>query len=142
MDLRITPAHAGNSAGSRRNRRGKKDHPRTCGEQLVLPKTLRRRLGSPPHMRGTVIVGYQFRHLVGITPAHAGNSAEMCRTVIASRDHPRTCGEQLCGVIHGYIIQGSPPHMRGTGCEHAGKDREFRITPAHAGNRAYPVLSG
>ena len=69
----ITPAHAGNSWHNLRCSLWERDHPRTCGEQKYLTVHLSLRLGSPPHMRGTVAVGMQAIIRVRITPAHAGN---------------------------------------------------------------------
>ena len=37
----------------------------------------------------------------------------------------------------GVALLGSPPHMRGKGVVPAGKPPAARITPAHAGKRAY-----
>ena len=91
-----------------------KDHPRTCGEQTAVMNRITPALGSPPHMRGTVVVK---RHQTGgyrITPAHAGNSFIFCFNFSLHQDHPRTCGEQL-ELLRGFgVVVGSPPHMRGT----------------------------
>ena len=72
--LRITPAHAGNSLHSSSRSQAHGDHPRTCGEQA---KSVIRSFwiqGSPPHMRGTDETPHAPHMVVGITPAHAGNS--------------------------------------------------------------------
>ena len=49
---RITPAHAGKSfhAGALAVAAG--DHPRACGEKLILISRNLRKFGSPPRMRG------------------------------------------------------------------------------------------
>ena len=71
--LRITPAHAGNRAETKVRHCRHWDHPRTCGEQWCNRRSSRFRRGSPPHMRGTVLVYVSSRLKPGITPAHAGN---------------------------------------------------------------------
>ena len=49
---RITPACAGKSMMHSRNGRKVKDHPRVCGEKLMLMAVLMPSLGSPPRVRG------------------------------------------------------------------------------------------
>ena len=53
----------------------------------------------------------------------------------AAEDHPRVCGEKVCGIWLKCASLGSPPRMRGKG---AGKDNGSKrsgITPAYAGKR-------
>ncbi len=50
-----------------------KDHPRVCGEQELRKVELREVEGSPPRVRGTVHVYQLSYHHQGITPACAGN---------------------------------------------------------------------
>ena len=72
--IRITPAHAGKSAVSPVLAVLREDHPRPCGEKISL---LIGRLiiqGSPPPMRGKVVMRYQYFVRSRITPAHAGKS--------------------------------------------------------------------
>ena len=71
---RITPAYAGKSYGGYNISGGEKDHPRVCGEKPVIYQFTRRWRGSPPRMRGKVIVDWRAYSLVGITPAYAGKS--------------------------------------------------------------------
>ena len=90
-------------------------------------------MGSPPRMRGKVIGGFGVLVQIGITPACAGKSALCVNGGARSRDHPRMCGEKTAREFITYLIQGSPPRMRGrvkvTVCQ------RFRagITPAYAG---------
>ena len=91
------------------------------------------KVGSPPRMRGKVIGGFGVLVQIGITPACAGKSALCVNGGARSRDHPRMCGEKTAREFITYLIQGSPPRMRGrvkvTVCQ------RFRagITPAYAG---------
>ena len=54
---RITPAHAGNSIPPVTLRAQRKDHPRSCGEQVSDEYKEKVQEGSPPLMRGTVYRG-------------------------------------------------------------------------------------
>ena len=70
----IIPAHAGNTSFDMIGDVQPRDHPRACGEhQYDIPycKTVQ---GSSPRMRGTLIVDPRQRSLLGIIPAHAGNT--------------------------------------------------------------------
>ena len=91
------------------------DHPRACGEQdfiVVKPKAVE---GSPPRVRGTVIILIICSGAPRITPARAGNRIFAIFLVFLAWDHPRACGEQR-GVERPQIIEGgSPPRVRGTG---------------------------
>ncbi len=71
--LRITPAHAGNRDSRPNNLMADEDHPRTCGEQLILSEKDFDDWGSPPHMRGTDGQDWGQVGSDRITPAHAGN---------------------------------------------------------------------
>ncbi len=61
IELWITPAHAGNRVRLLWLVLPRRDHPRTCGEQLPLMQCSVPFCGSPPHMRGTD-VGKENRH--------------------------------------------------------------------------------
>ena len=71
---RITPAHAGNTQRRRHQQWCLRDHPRTCGEHLRLKLYALYPVGSPPHMRGTLLRNWVQEHGGRITPAHAGNT--------------------------------------------------------------------
>ncbi len=74
LDVRITPACAGNSIYSDVEEDSYKDHPRVCGEQAVEMVMERVEAGSPPRVRGTVEDVFDFTARGWITPACAGNS--------------------------------------------------------------------
>ena len=92
--LRITPAYA----GKRDLRTGKginhEDHPRVCGEKLLLFLFHVVNQGSPPRMRGKGFACGRCPVLEGITPAYAGKSSTCCRWRSGKGDHPRVCGEK------------------------------------------------
>ena len=72
----ITPAHAGNTFLFGLMPFPRQDHPRTCGEHILRRELLIVLLGSPPHMRGTLFGFGKPGKIVGITPAHAGNTSQ------------------------------------------------------------------
>ena len=111
----------------------KLDHPRTCGEKFIDPKSTTLSIGSPPHMRGKEKTGYFFLPLTRITPAHAGKSFVNFHQKKGSEDHPRTCGEKAVSSDEDTPQIGSPPHMRGKVGQKIKNRRGERITPAHAG---------
>ncbi len=89
----ITPACAGTTLLSRSYAHLSWDHPRMCGDHLLLFLLVRVLRGSPPHVRGPlrdhIITSVSPR----ITPACAGTTVAEVEYVIAVRDHPRMCGD-------------------------------------------------
>ena len=81
---RITPAHAGKSEKREYQKNQYKDHPRPCGEKLVLTFVSIWCLGSPPPMRGKVDFPCAFVHDLRITPAHAGKRLKDPRKYVIS----------------------------------------------------------
>ena len=91
----ITPAHAGRRTVPTRKAETNGDHPRACGEKLKYflgPLVL---LGSPPRMRGEVVLLRDLVLLLRITPAHAGRRAGVYVRLHFWGDHPRACGEKV-----------------------------------------------
>ena len=93
----IIPAYAGNTAVPRNRLKSSRDHPRVCGEHPVQNSTALAKGGSSPRMRGTPVHVRPRARRHGIIPAYAGNT--MCATpaLPSTRDHPRVCGEHVCG---------------------------------------------
>ena len=152
----ITPAGAGKTVEQRIRRCHTQDHPRGCGENTYFtasfvpsskspprmrgkhpPRSRRRRqAGSPPRMRGKRSTGQLLCPRIGITPADAGKTVDVCLPIAGERDHPRGCGENL-QVGHSLSLhKGSPPRMRGKrgGCMMQVCNKG--ITPADAGKTA------
>ena len=72
--VRITPAHAGKTASADFFVCLREDHPRACGENYCPKFEIDPRAGSPPRMRGKLVVVYFQCARLGITPAHAGKT--------------------------------------------------------------------
>ncbi len=89
------------------------DHPRMCGDHSLYPHSRRRRAGSPPHVRGPLVIGTRPPMWQGITPACAGTTDIISASSPVCRDHPRMCGDHLTCILLPVGLQGSPPHVRG-----------------------------
>ena len=130
----IIPAHAGNTSFLTNMTPPPRDHPRACGEHLVLAGLTVAVSGSSPRMRGTLRGPERVRRQRGIIPAHAGNTRSLIAGMAVRRDHPRACGEHDGFDPAFDAHSGSSPRMRGTPkmkrmiCFMTG------IIPAHAGN--------
>ena len=142
MPRRITPAHAGKTAGGRLCLYDGWDHPRACGENNSLLRYRGTASGSPPRMRGKPWSAPPPPAVGRITPAHAGKTRGYTDSLPQLQDHPRACGENL--PFRGFSPRqmGSPPRMRGklvTADFDAAMDG---ITPAHAGKtRLFPLCN-
>ncbi len=139
--VRITPAYAGNTFRIFQFQFLSQDHPRLCGEHYQYSHLLYSKLGSPPLMRGTLLVSQATTKASGITPAYAGNTCFPPCIWPLGWDHPRLCGEHakaICDVTAGL---GSPPLMRGTHHGIYAYTHGNGITPAYAGNTRRPKFS-
>ena len=137
--FRITPARAGNRRKPRAVKSNTSDHPRACGEQIAHTQKAMSAAGSPPRVRGTVVLHSQEQRQIRITPARAGNRISVGLHPAAMADHPRACGEQIPYLTFSPLFDGSPPRVRGTEPLQHLHLKEQRITPARAGNRFRPV---
>ena len=109
----ITPADAGKTGFGGGFGGGGSDHPRGCGENFTPASTSMYTRGSPPRMRGKLLLLRFY--------------------VPASRDHPRGCGENSCLFPPAYLPDGSPPRMRGKRSKSILHPFTSWITPADAG---------
>ena len=72
-EFRITPAYAGNITEKKKCIDLKGDHPRVCGEHCTDKSIMPIPQGSPPRMRGTLMIDSILGTSTRITPAYAGN---------------------------------------------------------------------
>ena len=105
----ITPAGAGKTKNLALVKLDSWDHPRRCGENLLLPLRGPSSVGSPPQVRGK-------RHLIilnflyfGITPAGAGKTIVRFAYMGRGQDHPRRCGENFAGNMFKITLRGITP---------------------------------
>ena len=136
----ITPAHAGKRQAQPYIIIVQRDHPRACGEKLSSDVSTVRNVGSPPRMRGKATYFRSRPVARGITPAHAGKRIGLSLIRWENWDHPRACGEKIACTIRSCCASGSPPRMRGKGCQGADRVPVHGITPAHAGKRLLRCL--
>ena len=132
---RITPAYAGKRSCARCGILIFRDHPRLCGEKIVLHWEKSITIGSPPPMRGKARKFHFTTSSSGITPAYAGKSIWRTLRCNVTEDHPRLCGEKYCFGVRVDSSVGSPPPMRGKAFLISAIVIFFRITPAYAGKR-------
>ena len=111
-----------------------RDHPRMCGEHLVVSVTSLAIVGSSPHVRGAPPTALRIRCSSGIIPACAG-STRLCRSPRRfPRDHPRMCGEHSTKKPETGTNWGSSPHVRGAPLCVCGAGYCLGIIPACAGS--------
>ena len=78
---RITPACAGKSSVHTRRSGTNGDHPRVCGEKLLEQTRHFRLLGSPPRVRGKVLLAFLLIFVGRITPACAGKRLKRSHSI-------------------------------------------------------------
>ena len=110
---RITPAYAGKSGGTPETAGNQQDHPRLCGEKVILNRFTAFTIGSPPPMRGKAFQTSSFIPPVRIPPAYAGKRQKNFTKSCWVRDPPRLCGEKGMEKKLHICFMGSPPPMRG-----------------------------
>ena len=118
----ITPACAGKSNQITPVSRRGEDHPRVCGEKRQIWYKMLCCGGSPPRVRGKVLLHRHFHDKLGITPACAGKRGITLLLGLPYKDHPRVCGEKVSTIEY--------------------KGQQEWITPACAGkSRFFSVFS-
>ena len=130
----IIPACAGNTDGSGLHAQFDGDHPRVCGEHLLVSVLVLVVSGSSPRVRGTRIRRSRCSLTPGIIPACAGNTTAASRTPWPNWDHPRVCGEHLREDALSLSLVGSSPRVRGTHDIRSKVHHNIGIIPACAGN--------
>ena len=110
------------------------DHPRGCGEHVLLRHSRNDRRGSSPRMRGALVPDRRLVVQQRIIPADAGSTRRSLAQRSSGWDHPRGCGEHRM-VLNVVLKQkGSSPRMRGAQRMDARFSRASRIIPADAGS--------
>ena len=129
----ITPACAGKRLLPCCFWRLHRDHPRVCGEKRTRQAVWTQCGGSPPRVRGKVVLLLVGWLLSGITPACAGKSVWQRLRPEPARDHPRVCGEKKMERFFSVLLTGSPPRVRGKAASGIHNHAAAGITPACAG---------
>ena len=130
---RITPACAGKRASPSSPWSHAGDHPRLCGEKVLVLCMAAPSAGSPPPVRGKAHEHRLNFLAFGITPACAGKSLFRMGRQTGKEDHPRLCGEKQRANGTVRTSSGSPPRVRGKARRCPSSAGRGRITPACAG---------
>ena len=136
-NLGIIPAHAGKSPVTAEMDFERNNHPRSCGEKVLVPLCIGQTDGSSPLMRGKGRAIFCMRGRARIIPAHAGKRSSHSISGWLTRDHPRSCGEKLLLVSHITPNTGSSPLVRGKALDERVAERGDGSIPAHAGKSAF-----
>ena len=96
-NLRIIPAHAGQTSSSPSICQQRPDHPRACGANQAAGLNAGILGGSSPRMRGKHRVHRVRGRGIRIIPAHAGQTWRADASTTACPDHPRACGANELG---------------------------------------------
>ena len=75
----ITPACAGKTRAAEVTAVGGEDHPRVCGENVLLTSVTLSGAGSPPRVRGKQADLSKISACTRITPACAGKTISICK---------------------------------------------------------------
>ncbi len=130
----IIPAYAGNTFSATPTPTSTGDHPRACGEHVVVELVPCVSLGSSPRMWGTHHTRPVRGRGTGIIPAYAGNTESSSWRQCPTRDHPRVCGEHHTCTFTGRLGAEPSPRMRGTPNVRLVGRLGLGIIPAYAGN--------
>ena len=141
LETGIIPADAGSTRARSCGCRQSQDHPRGCGEHIVLPLFFGLQYGSSPRMRGAQIGFAASNHTRRIIPADAGSTVRESIHQCAIRDHPRGCGEHVFADDPKSGLRGSSPRMRGALAVPLPLPAVARIIPADAGSTMSYYLS-
>ena len=112
----ITPACAGITPRGALMECSGRDHPRVCGNYLIIKSQTAKGAGSPPRVRELLAFPSPQIFDRGITPACAGITLRRGKAANFTQDHPRVCGNY---VHKGYVTAdtpGSPPRVRELPC--------------------------
>ena len=130
----IIPAYAGSTFKNGIHAIGQADHPRVCGEHVIIRKDDPDFEGSSPRMRGAQSQATACGTLTRIIPAYAGSTAYNEISGTTAKDHPRVCGEHSACFAASGVDEGSSPRMRGALSGSAVKLPIIGIIPAYAGS--------
>ena len=94
-NVRIIPAHAGQTLFCHLLSFLLPDHPRACGANVSAVVPVGATIGSSPRMRGKQQRGGDIRAARRIIPAHAGQTRPAPNASTPPPDHPRACGANV-----------------------------------------------
>ena len=104
-----------------------------CGDKSCKTLSVYSSKGSPPRVRGQVVIPPVNYPVTRITPACAGTRYLESVCVPMYEDHPRVCGDKATAPEAAPIAVGSPPRVRGQAFTMCFIASSMGITPACAG---------
>ena len=140
-EIRIIPAHAGQTLAYYKPLQLPSDHPRACGANSALRPSNILQSGSSPRMRGKRRCQLSQMARDRIIPAHAGQTTTVYGRYFGPSDHPRACGANMLSPPTFTVTSGSSPRMRGKRGGFGASVSCPRIIPAHAGQTVYGARS-
>ena len=111
--FRNIPAYAGKTERHTGKQPLTKEHPRVCGENVMVRKIRVCVKGTSPRMRGKLyqmVLVYRLRRNI---PAYAGKTLEIGEAPPGYEEHPRVCGENRNQFSRPVGTIGTSPRMRG-----------------------------
>ncbi len=114
-----------------------REHPRACGDDVVVTCAGFTHRGTPPRVRGRRAPAAGRPPRKGNTPARAGTTRPTPRSPRGRSEHPRACGDDDLQRPELVPLGGTPPRVRGRRWRPARWCRRTGNTPARAGT-TYP----
>ena len=136
--IRLIPAHAGKTTSWTAQRRQRRAHPRSRGENDWLRVWFAGTPGSSPLTRGKRFRGGRRKGVHRLIPAHAGKTRPWRRNRPCAPAHPRSRGENNSFDSFADSSAGSSPLTRGKPVKYADLIGMLRLIPAHAGKTRWP----
>ena len=139
---RNIPAYAGKTMVSPHRVARYAEHPRVCGENVMIAPAYMGWGGTSPRMRGKPIPSAVERVLARNIPAYAGKTFRGFLLHTLHKEHPRVCGEnELADMLWRHPL-GTSPRMRGKpGVCHENREH-FTEHPRVCGENGIFHLSG
>ena len=134
---RLIPAHAGKTSRPAPARAARAAHPRSRGENMVMPPTVPQAHGSSPLTRGKLVIRLGWWSARRLIPAHAGKTIVASIAMLMTPAHPRSRGENRRPSPRPASITGSSPLTRGKLMGRPSVVATSRLIPAHAGKTRF-----
>ena len=131
--VRLIPAHAGKTAPPCLILGVFAAHPRSRGENMVMPPTVPQAHGSSPLTRGKPVREARGLPDRGLIPAHAGKTQPSHPQLQPAQAHPRSRGENIGCLVGAIVAMGSSPLTRGKQAADGRAKADCGLIPAHAG---------
>ena len=137
-----SPLTRGKRSLPSRWRRPARAHPRSRGENLLMPSHMPSMKGSSPLTRGKLLQTEGHTTVAGLIPAHAGKTRSGPPGGCERPAHPRSRGENSAASFSQSQPPGSSPLTRGKRAHSLRLALQPGLIPAHAGKTPSRIGSG